>query len=383
MMDSLSSAADGVTVALVARGATVAGGEVSLLTLARHLPPPYRPLLWVTERGELGERAAAEGIEVVEGDWSLLSPKRPVASTRAVVSTASALAARGVSLVHVNSPVEAMPFIAAARLLRRPVLVHVRIAYSASFLRGQGLGFADEVIFNSRALREEIGWSGGVVVPNGVELPPELTTTQRESFRSELGATKDEILLGQVGQVIDVKGVDLSLRAFASLRRKGLPVKLAVVGDDHQTQGEYRRKMESLARELEIEHDVVFTGYRRDALAVMGAFDVLLCPSRKEPFGRVLIEAMSHGVPSVAAAVGGIPEVVEDGAEGYLVAAEDERALAMAVEKLVREPSLRREMGRRGWARARGDFSARIHARRIAKHYERVSAPYILTGGVR
>ena len=195
MMVSSISHPDGLTVALVARGASVAGGEVSLLTLARRMPAPWRPLLWVTEPGELAERARQEGIELVEGRWSLLSVKRPVASLRETVTTASALARRRVHLVHVNSPVEAMPFIAAARLLRRPVVVHVRIAYPLDFLLGQGLRLADEVIFNSRALREEIGWGGGVVVPNGVELPAELSDEERARLRAELGADEEEILL--------------------------------------------------------------------------------------------------------------------------------------------------------------------------------------------
>jgi len=368
----------GLKVALVSRGATVAGGEVSLLTLARHLPAPWRPLVWVTEKGELAERAREEGLEVVEGSWSLLSPRRPVGSLRAVAETVAALRAHRVDLVHVNSPVEAMPFLAAARLLRRPILVHVRIAYRAEFLRGQGLRLADEVIFNSCALREEIGWSGGAVVPNGVELPPPLGEEERLRLRRELGAGGEEILLGQVGQVIEVKGVDLSLRAFARLVEKGLPVRLAIVGDDHQAGGSYRREMESLAGELGVADRVVFTGYRRDALALMGVLDLLLCPSRKEPFGRVLIEAMSQGVPSVAAAVGGIPEVVRDGAEGLLIGAEDAEALARAVELLAADPARRGAMGRRGRERARDEFSAPIHARRIAALYERVGAPYIL-----
>jgi len=367
-------------VALVARGAAVAGGEVSLLALARHLPHPWRPILWVTEEGELSERAAAMGLEVVQGSWEFLSPRRPQASLTRIHREVLALEAHGVDLVHVNSPVEASAFLAAALWARRPSLVHVRIAYERDFLRTQGLGLADEVIFNSHALREEIGWAGGEVVPNGVELPDPPDASRRAALREQLGFDSEVCLIGQVGQVIETKGVDLSLRAFAKLGRREPEAFLLIVGDDHQAKGAYRERMEALAQELGVAERVRFLGYRRDAQDLMAALDLLLCPSRAEPFGRVLIEAMSQAVPSIATRVGGIPEVLVHQSEGMLVPSEDLAALSEALYRMVADPPLRRMMGRRGRARAEQHFSAASHAQRVAAIYERVSAPYLRGG---
>ena len=111
-------------VALVARGASVAGGEVSLLTLARHLPAGWSPLIWVTEEGELSERAESMGLEVHGGSWEFLSPRRPLQAARRVRETARALDELAVDLVHINSPVEASEFVGAALWARRPSLVH-------------------------------------------------------------------------------------------------------------------------------------------------------------------------------------------------------------------------------------------------------------------
>jgi len=359
----------------------VAGGEVSLLTLARHLPSPWVPVLWVTEEGELAERAASLGMECVRGSWEFLSPRRPLHAAARVRKTAQALGHHAIDLVHVNSPVEASEFLAGAVLTRRPALVHVRIAYERAFLRAQGLDLADEVIFNSRALRAEIGWAKGAVVPNGVELPTIADDSARRTLRAELGVSEGECLLGQVGQVIEAKGVDLSLRALAGMDSDGVPWRLVVVGDDHQNEGAYRRRMETLVQELGLQDRVHFTGYRRDAQALMGALDLLLCPSRAEPFGRVLIEAMSQRVPAIAARVGGIPEVLVHGSEGLLVPAGDVTALRGAITALVRDPERRARMGARGRGRAEELFSARAHAESIAAIYERVSAPYLRCGG--
>ncbi len=377
--DSLNSS---LRVALVARGASVAGGEVSLLTLARHLPAPWTPCIWVTEEGELAERAESLGLELVRGSWEFLSPRRPAQALRRVRETARAFEAQGIDLVHVNSPVEAAEFLGAAVWSRRPSLVHIRIAYEQEFLRKQGLALADEIIFNSHALRNEIGWAGGSVVPNGVELPGLMSSQERQARRSELGASEHECLFGQVGQVIHTKGVDLSLEALAHLAPSESPWRFVVIGEDHQNDGEYRRCMEARAEDLGVKDRVRFVGYRRDALALMGALDVLLCPSRAEPFGRVLIEAMSQRVPVVASRVGGIPEVLVDGSEGYLVPSESPHALREAAQRLARDPGLRAGMGRRGRARAEQIFSAKAHAERIAAIYERVAAPYLRSGMV-
>jgi glycosyltransferase involved in cell wall biosynthesis len=308
----------------------------------------------------------------------MLSVRRPWEAARCAGETARRLAAAGVGLVHVNSPVEATPYLLAARLLRRPSVVHVRLAYERRFLAAQGLALADEVIFNSRALRRELSWPRGAVIPNGVDLPPPPTPERRRTLRESLGAGDGTLLLGQVGHVTPLKGVDRGLEALARLAAAGRPVRLAVVGEDPDDGQVHRRRFEALARDLGVADRVLFTGYRRDAVALLGAVDVLLHPSRRESFGRVLIEAMAQEVPVVASRVGGIPEVVQDGREGYLVDPEDPGALAARVAELLDRPALRQALGRAGRRRAESSFSAEAHARAVAALYDRVAAPYLL-----
>jgi glycosyltransferase involved in cell wall biosynthesis len=91
---------------------------------------------------------------------------------------------------------------------------------------------------------------------------------------------------------------------------------------------------------LDLSDQVVFTGYRQDAVALMKHFDVLVLPSRTEALGGVLIEAMALGVPIVASSVGGIPEVVKDGETGLLIESSNPEDYAAAILRVLNDPPL-------------------------------------------
>ena len=124
--------------------------------------------------------------------------------------------------------------------------------------------------------------------------------------------------------------MDVFLRAFRLVVRQVAGVRALIVGD-----GGERPSLESLARGLGLERDVLFVGYTSTPGDYLLAADVVVLPSRSECLPNVALEAMALGKPVVATSVGGVPEVIEDGRSGLLVPSEDEAALA---ERL-REPS--------------------------------------------
>jgi glycosyltransferase involved in cell wall biosynthesis len=176
-------------------------------------------------------------------------------------------------------------------------------------------------------------------------------------FRSEHHIPADRILVTQVSWIIPEKGVRDVLEA-ARLALPGAPsLHFAFVGD-----GKYREEYTRLAVEYGIADHVTWTGLVKDPMAegVFAAADISCQASRwEEAFGLVLAEAMAFGKPIVATRVGGIPEVVEDGVTGFLVARSDTAALAEKFAMLARDPDLRQRLGHAGRRRAEAEFDLR------------------------
>jgi glycosyltransferase involved in cell wall biosynthesis len=126
------------------------------------------------------------------------------------------------------------------------------------------------------------------LVPNSLVPHPRLPPERIRQLRAELGAGDDDFLIGGVGRLVPRKGFDLLLKAFAQAR---LPrARLVIVGD-----GSERASLQRLAVD-----GVHFGGFRRDVKDLYQAFDLFVCPSRYEPFGRVIAEALDSGVPVIA-----------------------------------------------------------------------------------
>jgi glycosyltransferase involved in cell wall biosynthesis len=115
---------------------------------------------------------------------------------------------------------------------------------------------------------------------------------------------------------------------------------------------------------------VTFTGVRADVPKILAALDLFVLPSLWEGMPNAVLEAMAAGLPVVATAVGGTPEVVMDGVTGLLVPPQDPSALAQAIERLLRDPDLRRTMGRAGRRRVEQHFDVRETVRQVEDLYE-------------
>jgi glycosyltransferase involved in cell wall biosynthesis len=145
---------------------------------------------------------------------------------------------------------------------------------------------------------------------------------------------------------VRAKGVEALVAAAALMRTRA---QLLLVGD-----GPDRPRVERLARRLGIADRVHVTGFvpHERVPAVLASADLLVLPSFYEELGTVLVEAMQVGLPTVASRVGGIPEVVEDGVTGLLVAPRDPAALATAIDTVLSDPQLARRLGANALARA-------------------------------
>ena len=170
------------------------------------------------------------------------------------------------------------------------------------------------------------GYAGRVyLIPNSLVPQPRLPEGEVQRLRASLGVAPGEFLVGGVGRLAESKGFDVLVRAFAEA---ALPeARLVIVGD-----GRERARLEALAGPA-----VTFTGYREDAKALFQAFDLFVSPSRSEPFGRVIIEALDAGVPVIASEALG-PRDIARRFPVELVPVDDVAALTDALRRAAARP---------------------------------------------
>lgn len=169
-----------------------------------------------------------------------------------------------------------------------------------------------------------------------------------------ISRNNNDFLIGSVGQLHPSKGYDTLLKSMPQVIKEFPSVKLIIIGDGIQ-----KEYLERLCSDLGISQQVTFLG-RKTSAEVSGFLkniDLFVLASNWEGFGLALIEAMSAGKPVVAAKVGGIPEIVEDGECGFLVPPGDPQTLAEKVIYLLKNRELSTEMGMEGRKRVETLFS--------------------------
>lgn len=188
------------------------------------------------------------------------------------------------------------------------------------------------------------------------------------SSRREEFATSGEKVLVHLSNFRAAKRIPDVMAIFARVRGE-IPAKLLMVGD-----GPDRTAAEWIARDKGLSRDVIFLGKQNQVPALLNCADVLLLPSDLESFGLAALEGMACGVPAVCSRVGGVPEVITDGVEGYLVPARDVETMAARALDILTNPERREQMGKAARQRALTQFCSDKIIPLYEKLYERVLA---------
>ncbi len=231
----------------------------------------------------------------------------------------------------------------------------------------------DRIIVLSEQQRREINQEFGVgdasqfaVIPLGLDTNGFATTSDGSSFRNELGLCQDDLLVGIVGRLTEIKNHDLFLRAAALFKEEtqitNRRARFIIVGD-----GALRSELEQQAAALGLTEDVVFTGTRRDLENVYPALDIVALTSRNEGTPLTLIEAMASGRAVISTAVGGVVDLLgksletEDGfticERGISVPPAEASTFAAGLERLAGDADLRRELAARGLLYVNNNYS--------------------------
>jgi glycosyltransferase involved in cell wall biosynthesis len=305
-------------------------------------------LLHEDEPGALEFAQRLEGVGVPVEDVRLGHP----ASPRTFARVLRVIREQGPTIVHTHLVHADFLGLTAARLARVPVRISTKHGFNA-FRSSRAFSAADRTVSRladvdiaisdglARYLEETEGFARGTfeVVHYGIEPA------------AACGPPPERPALAIVGRLIPIKGHDDLLDAL-TLLGADVPFTLDVVGD-----GELRATLEARAAALGLADRVRFRGRVSPVAPAFEDAAIVVVPSHGEGFGLVALEAMERGRAVVATAVGGLPEIVEDGVTGLVVPPRDADALAAALRTLLGDPARVAAMGAAGRRRAVEEFS--------------------------
>ncbi|MDQ3958042.1 MAG: glycosyltransferase [Actinomycetota bacterium] len=367
-----SGAAPRQRVLVLIKGLGRGGAEQLVLSAARHRDRDrfdYEVAYLLPWKDALVPSLEAEGVRV-----HCLDGGRGVGWVRALRHV---VRDRGIDLVHAHSPVPA----AAARLaLGRQTKVvstehNVWQRYHPATYWVNLLTFArsDHAFTVSDEATDSVGYPAPL---RWLRLPPVETlyhgpdpvtlaeAGDAEGVRSELGIPEDARVVGTVANFKEHKGHEYLMHAAARVVREVPGVRFVLVG-----LGPREPEIRKLAADLGLADTVVFAGFREDVPRLARTFDLFVLSSIHEGLPIALLEAMALSVPVVVTRAGGIPEVVRDGVEGYLVQPRDPDALAQKIVAVLRDDELAGRLGAAGAKRA-DDFDIRKAVERMESVYE-------------
>jgi glycosyltransferase involved in cell wall biosynthesis len=284
-----------------------------------------------------------------------------------VVRAARLFRREHVDLLHINyADFWRMAEVEGARLLGIPAFVHLRMVVQHP---GPSFGRCTQAIGNSRFTAQASNLRGvpAAVMHNIVDLD---RYDAAVDIRTELGVEPGDIVITFAGQVRRNKGVDLLIEAATAIPDPR--ARFLIVGecrDKSRFPDSYTP--EGLAADIAHDPRIRYVGYRDDIQNVYFSSDIVVMPSRwDEPFGLINIEAGATRRPIVAAAVGGIPEIVVHGETGFLFERGDAAAFAGYLRRLAVDEALRRRMGEAGRCHVERNFTTRP-VRQLEALYDR------------
>lgn len=342
------------------------GGQHQILVTLRGLRERGHDAQLFTRRGSpLEQRARSEKFTVHTFSTRL-------ARFDALLGLRERMQLERFDVVHAHDPHALSAAWLARAQVRSALVVSRRVAYPLS-RRWPGLAryrAAHRVVAVSQFVAESVLAAGidasrVAVVYDGVEIPVITSAEARAAARRRWNVSEATPLLGCVGYLLPEKGQELLVRAMTTIVAEFPACKLVLAGD-----GPTRPHLEALVRELSLAPSVIFAGFLEDADAVYRALDLFVFPSLAEPLGSSLLAAMAHGLPAVAAASGGVPEIIEDRRNGLLVPPSDAGALARAVCSLFDDRHSAQLMSAGARETVVDRFSAERLAERTFEQYE-------------
>lgn len=322
---------------LVSHGAALGGSPISCLNIARHIDKSrFEPLLCFGEDGPIVERARDEGFEVSVID------KKGVLGLKMIAAYARLIKEKKIDIVHLNTltPYYKYPAIAAKLSGKKTAWFVrenpeekrcVRLAKYLNFI-------ADKIVTVSYDTAEHIDYADKtklMTIHNGIDLADfEPMSPSVQEFEA-LGLDEEGLYLTCVSSLEHRKGIFDLVNGFALVADKFPTLNLLLVGTDPTKSKNYETELKSLISSLGLETRVILYGQSKDVKKLLCVSLALALPSYWEGLSRSILEAMAMAKPILASRIGGNPEQVREGVNGFLFEPKNTQQIAAAIEKLM------------------------------------------------
>ncbi len=323
------------------------GTELYTLDYAECMVNRGHHVYWGTRKnGPMKDMATEKGIILLPVSFE---KRNPIYMVKAMRELRNIVMKYDIHVIHANDAYTAM---VAARALKhqkqKPKLIwsNVGIGSKSYALMRKMCGNAfDTMIAVSHFIRNrmiEEGFDPKRIVVYSQSRKMVNAEKSVQEIRKEFGV-QDDIVIGTVGRVVKLKGVETLIEAMPAVLEQCPNAKLMVVGD-----GPQRAELQRLAEELRIADRVLFTGFRTDIENVYAAFDVVAFPTYYEALGYIPYEAMYYEKPLVASLTGGVPEIVHDEFNGLLVPPAMAEDWAKGLIRIIADSALVEKLVRNG-----------------------------------
>jgi len=359
----------------------IGGAETSLILLVQLLRPRFELAVACPGLSPLAKRLTSDAIRVYDlpepPSSSHLSPlwcPYWVETARRLVKLVRAVHP---DLIHANNLWAGVISVPVTLATNTRLVLHVRDLANLGLLSRLCSWFCQKVIAVSHAVREDLVRSGVrpdkiTVLHNAVDhgwVESLAGRTCQEPCRPR----KNPFTFAHVGQFVPWKNHFLFLDAAACVAREVPDCRFTLVGDDvFHRDSRYRRDVLRHVARSPISERITVAGWQEDMTRIWPHIDCLVHTAEREPFGRVIIEAMAYGIPVVAVNRGGPADIIRTGVNGILVARGNVREISLAMLGIARDGRLARSLGTAGRENVRAHFTTAQMMPRLLDVYQEV-----------
>ncbi len=372
---------DPINIAYIIDGLGMGGAERLMIPIFQHLDRNlFTPRICVLQ--SKGDNPLAEDIRALGVPVDELSISR-LRDLDAIPRLRNYLREHRMALVHTQLEFSNILGNIAAKTLHLPSICTVHVlpsdkARAKSKLHQQVewlalRHFCDRVLTVSEETRQSYIVMSGIparkltALHNGIDFSYYLRLDSdlvRDSVREEFRIPRDALLIVTVAVLRPPKGIDRMIQAMPAILDALPNAYYLIVGD-----GTHRQELEKETKRLNLSERVIFAGMQKDIPRLLVASDLFVLPTLTEALPTVLAEAMAARLPIVASAVGGIPEMVTDGANGFLVPPSQPSELSRTCLAILSSEPMRRKMGEIGWQVVNQKFKIENQVRKLEQIY--------------